>query len=84
MDDLIIISDGNEIAYAKTVLDLFRTQVNEETVVRSALGDLYNAELYLAECLESLVHQTMAASDLECLAVTHLTVSSSWVIQDIG
>ena len=46
MDDLIIISDGNEIAYAKTVLDLFRTQVNEETVVRSALGDLYNAELY--------------------------------------
>ena len=46
MDDMVIVSDGNEIAYAKTVLNLFKTQVNEETVVRSTLGEKCNAELY--------------------------------------
>ena len=44
MDDLIIISDGNEIAYAKTVLDLFRTQVNEETVVSNDTSESSEVE----------------------------------------
>ena len=46
MDDVVIISDGDEIAYAKTILDVFKTQIDGETFVRSTLGDIYNAELY--------------------------------------
>lgn len=46
MEDIVIVSDGNEIAYAKTVLDLFKMQLSEETVVRSSLGEIHNAELF--------------------------------------
>lgn len=46
MDDMVIVSDGNEIAYAKTILDLFKMQLNEEMVVRSSLGEKHNVELY--------------------------------------
>lgn len=43
----------------------------------SVIVPVYNAELYLAECLESLVHQTMAASDLEILAVNDCSTDKS-------
>jgi hypothetical protein len=43
---MVIVSDGNEIAYAKTILELFKTRLDEKTVVSSLLGDMYDVELY--------------------------------------
>lgn len=43
----------------------------------SVIVPVYNAELYLTECMESLVHQTMPASDMEILAVNDCSTDKS-------
>lgn len=46
----------------------------------SVIIPIYNAEKYLEECLESLVHQTMPADEIELLAVNDCSTDGSRAI----
>lgn len=45
MKNIAIVSEGKDIAYAKPVLEMFKTQIND-SIVYSSIGNSVNAELY--------------------------------------
>lgn len=49
----------------------------KETVKLSVIVPVYNAQDYLEECLQSLIGQTMAAEDIEILAVDDCSTDKS-------
>ena len=52
MEEIIVISDGSEISFAKPFVDLFRTQTDKETFTstkgRTIQPELYSKQVYLS------------------------------------